>query len=535
MDSSSFPIDFVVTTTCILLLFYFLRQLKAFKHRSHKLINTPPEAGGAWPIIGHLHKLHGPKLPHIVLSEMADKYGPIYTIRLGLHEYIVVSNCELIKDLFTTHDKAVSSRPKMIAAQHLGYDNAMFAFAPYGTFWRAMRKIVSLELLCSRRLELLKHVHVYETKTSIQELHKLWRERNISHELDKVKVNMSQCFSNLTLNVTLQMIAGKRYIGTMMEGREKDEEKRCQRIFREFFCLTGINMVSDAIPWFRWLDLGGYEKAMKKTGKEMDDLVEEWLQEHLHRRSCGESKEDKNSDQDFMDVMISTLENENGDMGGFDANTINKATCLNMIIGGTDTTSTILTWTLSLLMNNPHKLRKAKEEIDVEVGMKRQVEESDIPKLVYLQATIKETLRLYSPGPLGGIRELSQDLKIGGYHVPKGTRLITHIWKLQRDPKVWSDPSEFRPERFLTTQKEIDVRGQHFELIPFGVGRRICPGINLGMQIIHFVIATFLQGFEISTLNNEPVDMSEISGLSNTKALPLELLITPRLPPNLYE
>ncbi|XP_047325104.1 cytochrome P450 CYP82D47-like [Impatiens glandulifera] len=459
---------------------------------------------------------------------MADKYGPIYTLRLGVHKFVVVSSWELVKELFTTHDLAVASRPKLLALEHFGYNNASFGFAPYGPFWREMRKIVSLELFSSRRLDLLKHVQVSETKTSIQELHKLWRERN--NGLDYVMVDMSQWFSNLTLNVILQMIAGKRYSGTMMDGPDKDEAKRCQRIFKEFLRLIGVNMVGDAIPWLRWLDIGGCEKAMKIIGKEVDDLMEEWLKEHHHQRSC--SSKARKDDQDFMDVMISTLENAN--IFGYDSNTVNKATCVNLITGATDTVSVVLTWTLSLIMNQPGVLRKAKVEMDVEVGTKRQVEDSDIPKLAYLRSIVKEALRLYSPA-LGGIRELSQDINIGGYNVPKGTRLITHLWKLQRDPKVWSEPSEFRPERFLNAHKGVDVLGQHFELIPFGAGRRACPGTIFSMQILHLVLANLIHAFDLSTPNNEQVDMTEIPGLTNSKAIPLDLLITPRLPQNLYE
>jgi len=206
-----------------------------------------------------------------------------------------------------------------------------------------------------------------------------------------------------------------------------------------------------------------------------------------------------------------------------------------LFIGGSDTSSVTLTWAICLLLKNPLVLEKAKEELDTHVGKERLVNESDIGKLVYLQAIVKETLRLYPPGPLAAPREFSENCIIGGYHVRKGTRLMLNLWKIQTDPSVWPDPLEFKPERFLTTHKVIDVRGNHFELLPFGSGRRKCPAISFGLQIVHFTLASFLHSFDI--LNPTPglVDMTEEFGLANTKATPLEILIKPHLSLNCYE
>ena len=206
-----------------------------------------------------------------------------------------------------------------------------------------------------------------------------------------------------------------------------------------------------------------------------------------------------------------------------------------MIAGGNDTTMVTLTWTLSLLLNNRHALKKAQEELDIKVGKGRLVNEADINNLFYLQAIIKEALRIYPPGPLSGPREFHEDCTIGGYHVTKGTRLVVNLWKIQTDPSVWSDPLEFKPERFLTTHKDVDVRGQNFELIPFGSGRRACPGISFGLQMLHLTLASLIHAFEISTPSNAPVDMSATFGLTNIKSTPLDVVVKPRLPSNLFE
>ncbi|XP_071700184.1 demethylepipodophyllotoxin synthase-like [Rutidosis leptorrhynchoides] len=200
----------------------------------------------------------------------------------------------------------------------------------------------------------------------------------------------------------------------------------------------------------------------------------------------------------------------------------------------TDTTTPTLTWALALLVNNPLALKKAQQELEIHVGRDRNVDESDLKNLVYLQAIIKETMRLYPAGPLSVPHESTEDCIVGGYTVPKGTRLLVNIWKIQHDPQIWTDPFDFQPERFLTNNKEIDVKGQHFELIPFGSGRRICVGISVALETLQFVLANVLHGFEFLKPSNEPIDMLESPGLTNLKATPLEVLVAPLLLPHLY-
>ncbi|KAF9615978.1 hypothetical protein IFM89_027408 [Coptis chinensis] len=193
-----------------------------------------------------------------------------------------------------------------------------------------------------------------------------------------------------------------------------------------------------------------------------------------------------------------------------------------------------LTWTLSLLLNNKHALKKAQDEMDKHVGMERHVEESDMKNLVYLQAIVKESLRLYPAATLSAPRVADAECVVAGYHVPVGTRLLVNIKKIQREPSVWSNPSEFRPERFLTSQVNMDVKGLHYELIPFGTGRRACPGMSFALRVVPFILARFLHAFEPTTEMDMHVDMTETGGLANVKATPLEVSITPRLRPEIY-
>lgn len=204
-----------------------------------------------------------------------------------------------------------------------------------------------------------------------------------------------------------------------------------------------------------------------------------------------------------------------------------------MMVGGTETTAATLTWALSLLLNNRHTLEKSQHELDIHVGRQRLVTESDLDKLVYLRAVVKETMRLQPAIPVNP-REAGEDCVVAGYHIPAGTRLFVNTWKIQRDPRVWDHPLEFRPERFLTTHKEVDFQGLHFELLPFGGGRRVCPAISFAQRAIELALATFLQGFDVDTPSGEPVDMDVSFGTTNMRVTPLEVCLNPRLSPQHY-
>ncbi|KAE8653985.1 Cytochrome P450 82C3 [Hibiscus syriacus] len=204
-----------------------------------------------------------------------------------------------------------------------------------------------------------------------------------------------------------------------------------------------------------------------------------------------------------------------------EVDTINKATYLGLIITASDTTTVTLTRALSLLLNNKVELKRLQQEVDIHVGKDR---------LVYLKVIIKETLRLYPVGLLSVPYKSMEGCTVSGYHIPAGTRLLVNLSKVHRDPRVWSDPCDFRPQMFLTTHKDKDFKWGNMELILFSSGRRMCPGVSLAVQVLELVVASVVQGFELKTPLGEAVDMTEGIGLTNLKATPLQLLITPRLP-----
>ncbi|CAJ1953213.1 unnamed protein product [Sphenostylis stenocarpa] len=495
-------------------------------HRSRsKQPKEPPTIPGAWPILGHLPLLARSPATHHLLGSVADSHGPLFTIKLGTVKTLVISNWETAKECFTTNDVAVSYRPNLVACENMTYNFAMVGLAPYGQFWRDMRKNVASVFLADYRLDAFSDVRVSEVRTSAKELyHKGTRGKT---ENGFFEVEMKQWLKEVAFNVVLRMIAGKRYFGETAVV-EEEEARRCLVALNDYMRLLGVFAVADAVPWLRWFDFGGHEKAMKENFKELDVVVEAWLEEHKRKRGLNGEK-----GGDFMDVMLSMIDGIN--IHGFDSDTIIKATSMALILGGTDTSSATNIWTLSLLLNNPLALAKVKEEIDTHIGKERLVTESDITKLVYLHAVVKESLRLYPPTPLSGPREFREDCMFGEYHVKKGTRLITNLWKIQTDPSIWPEPLEFKPERFLTTHKDVDVKGKHFELIPFGSGRRICPGISFALRTSHLTLANFLHCFDVSKTSSEPLDMTSVVELTNVKVAPIEVFIKPRLSHSLYE
>ncbi|GMH29648.1 hypothetical protein Nepgr_031491 [Nepenthes gracilis] len=494
--------------------------------RSSNPKRQPPEPAGSWPLIGHLRLLASSPLPHIALANLADKYGPIFQIKFGVHPVLVVSSWELAEECLAKNDKVFVNRPRTLAVEQLAYNSAMFAYSPYGPYWRELRKIVTVNLLSNHKLEQLKHIRIFEVRTAVKTLHDKWRQISQDVTSAGILVELKQWIGNINSNAIVRLVAGK----ALWEFYKNEQYSHCQIAIRKFIEFLGTFTVSDALPFLRWLDIGGYEKNMMRSAEQLDSILQGWLEEHKRFRSSRKV----HGQQDFIDTMLDILHIPQEKPSSFELDTIIKATCLAVILGGIDTTTTTLTWALSLLLNNRHVLKKALDELDTIVGKERLVDDSDMENLVYLQAIIKEAMRLYPAAPLSGPREAINDCNISGYHVRASTRLFVNIHKIHRDPRVWPNPCEFRPERFLTTHKHVDVRGQNFKLIPFGSGKRICPGISFAIQIMAFTLANLLQAFEITTLSNKQVDLTERFGLTSIKATPLEVIITPRLPDKLY-
>ncbi|XXG60275.1 hypothetical protein AAC387_Pa04g2225 [Persea americana] len=489
----------------------------------------PPEPAGRLPIIGHLHLLmRGPGQFLGKLGAMAEQCGPTFMVGFGMHRMLVVSSYEAVKDCFTTNDKALSNRANTAVAEHMGYNHAMFGLAPYGPYWREVHKIVMLQILSNTRLKELKHVRATEIDSRVKHMYRLWSMNGGS----AVPIDLKQWCGEMTLNIVSRMVVGKRCFNYSHHddvdgGGEDDREgRRFRKAINQFFYLMEVFVVSDAVPFLKWFDFQGHKRAMKATANEMDSLLSMWLDEHRKRRSLAEGDV---TNEDFMDVMLSITADDQ--ISGYDRDTIIKATCLSIILGGMEGTSDALARAIALVLANPQVLKKAQEELDIHVGKDRNVDESDVANLVYIQAILKEALRLSPDSSVSLSRVAMQDCQVDGYHVPAGTLVLVNTWKLHRDPRVWSDPNEFRPERFLTSHAGVELRGQNFEYVPFGSGRRACPGLSFALQVIHLALARVFHSFDVAAISPvEPLTM----GLGPGNSYPVQVLFSPRLSPERY-
>jgi flavonoid 3'-monooxygenase len=210
-----------------------------------------------------------------------------------------------------------------------------------------------------------------------------------------------------------------------------------------------------------------------------------------------------------------------------------------MFTAGTDTTSSTVEWAIAELIRHPKILAQVRQELDSVVGQERLVSELDVAQLTYLQAVVKETFRLHPSTPLSLPRMAADDCEIDGYRIPKGSTLLVNVWAIARDPDQWSNPLEFRPERFLpgSEKASVDVKGNDFEVIPFGAGRRICAGMSLGLRMVHLLTASLVHAFDWDLANGlmpEKLNMDEAYGLTLQRAEPLMVHPRPRLSPHVY-
>ncbi|KAJ9565207.1 hypothetical protein OSB04_001173 [Centaurea solstitialis] len=480
-----------VVLSSIFLLYIFFK-----KNQNHRLPPSPPSL----PIIGHLHHL-GP-LIHQSFHHLSARYGPLFHLRLGSVPIVVACTPELAEDFLKTNELAFSSRKHSLAVDHITYGVA-FAFAPYGPYWKFIKKMSTVELLGNRNLG-----HFLPIRT--QEVHELL------HMLtEKAKrresVNLTEEFLKFTNNVICQMLMSIRCSGTNNDADEaKNLVREATRIFGEF-------NVSDFIWFCKNIDLQGFKKRYKDIHKRYDALLEKIIFEREEKRRKGKI-EDGDKGKDFLDMLLDVMEDDKAEIK-ITRDHI-KASILDFFTAATETTAITLDWMLVELISNPKVLQIAREEIDDVVGNERLVAESDAPNLPYIHAIIKETLRLHPPIPVLS-RKSIQNVIVQGYDIPAGTILYVNIWSIGRNPKYWESPLDFNPHRFIEgddLKNPVDIKGQSFQILPFGTGRRGCPGINLAMRELPVVIASLIQCFEWNVDGKHVFNMDERAGLTAPRA-----------------
>ncbi|KAG5229337.1 cytochrome P450 family protein [Salix suchowensis] len=457
-----------------------------FLLHKRKKRNLPPSPF-ALPIIGHLHLL---KLPiHQTLDSLSKKYGPILSLQLGSYLAVVVSSPSIVEECFTTNDIVLANRPRFLGGRHLlNYNNSDMGSADYGDHWRNLRRISVLEILSTSRLTSLFSIRRDEVNILTRRLYKL-----------------RSMFFDLTSNVIMKMVAGKRYYGE--DVKDTVEARMFREILKEFIEYISMIQVGDMIPILQWVDFTQDFKKLYRLNNRMDMFLQGLINEHRHDRE--------------RNTMINTFLTLQEQQPEYYTDEIIKGHILVMMIGGTETVATAMEWALANLLNHPRVLKKAKTELDTQVG-DHLIEESDFAKLQYLRCIISETLRLYPVAPLLVPHLASRDCTIGGYDVPAGTTLFVNAWAIHRDPTLWDDPTSFNPERFESGKVGA------YNLIPFGMGRRACPGDGLGNRMMTLTLGSLIQFFEWERVGDDKIDMTEKTGISMCKVDPLELLCKAR-------
>ncbi|KAG5230831.1 cytochrome P450 [Salix suchowensis] len=489
-------------TTLFLYFPVFLALYAITRHFLDRIKNFPPTPFPSLPIIGHLYLLIKKPI-YRTLSKISSKHGPVILLQQGSRRLLVVSSPSIAEECFTKNDVIFANRPRLLLAKHLAYNHTTLAWASYGDHWRNLRKIASVEVLSAYRLQTLSSIRLDEVKSMICGL---FRNQNQT-------VEMKTVFFEQTLNIMMGMIAGKRYYGDGFS--DVEEAKRFRAIHAETSLLSGQTIIGDYLPWIKSKKM---EKRLIecqiKRDRFMQYLIEQQRRRILESDSGGEKK------RNLIQVLLSLKETE----PEYYTDDIIKGLMLLLLSAGTGTSSTTMEWALSLLLNHPEVLEKARIEIDEQIGHDRLMDEADLAKLPYLRNILNETLRMYPPAPLLVPHESSEECLVGGFRIPRGTMLSVNVWAIQNDPKIWPDPRKFRPERFDNSEGAKD----EFKLMPFGFGRRSCPGEGLALKVVGLVLGSLIQCFEWQKIGDQMVDMTEGSGFGIRKARPLEAICKPR-------
>ncbi|KAJ4820185.1 cytochrome P450 family 71 polypeptide [Rhynchospora pubera] len=476
-----------------------LHKKKATNTRSK--LRIPP---GPWtlPIIGSLHHLVRSKLPHRTLYNLARSHGPVMLLRAGQTDLVIITSREAAEEVMKTHDANFSDRPLLFTANmcNSGCD-IVFSNGPY---WRQLRRICVNGLLSSKKVKSLSSIQHEEVSHMLKSLSTFSDKKSPVKLIEKV--------SDVSNNIVARVTFGGRFT-------------------RKEVFLKALKEVTEQVSWFSLSDffpsLSQMDVKMKtkslRTYRILDTLTEEIVQEHLAMQKQQQINREEDIEYNLVYDLIKAMEDGNGGLPiTFDSV---KAVILDMFAGGTDTTTTTVEWTMAELVKHPEIMAKVQAEIRHVVGEKTDIDDNDIIKLNYLKLVIKETLRLHPPLPLLIPRQCNETSQILGYSISSGARVIINGWALGRDPENWSDADKFIPERFEGSR--VDLKGNNFEFVPFGAGRRSCPGMGFGMAVIEITLSRLLLHFDWKLpdgVKPNDLDMTEEFGVVCHKKSPLSLI-----------
>ncbi|XP_076899624.1 cytochrome P450 84A1-like [Bidens hawaiensis] len=476
----------------------------------------PPGPMG-WPVIGNMLMME--QLTHRGLARLAKKYGGIFHLKMGFSHTIAVSSPEMAQQILQVQDHIFANRPATIAITYLTYNRVDMAFAVYGPFWRQMRKLSVMKLFSRKRAESWDSVR--------DEVDSMVKSTAVNSGLP---VNVGELVFGLTHDIIYRAAFGS------ISSESKEE---FISILQEYTKLFGAFNLADFIPWLGFIDPAGLNTRLPVARAALDCFIDKIIDDHLRKRK---DISDQNVDNDMVDEMLAFYSeegkvNETEDLHNAIMLTRDniKAIIMDVMFGGTETVASAIEWAMTELMHTPKALKLVQQELVSVVGLERRVEEADLEKLTYFKCVVKETLRLHPPIPVA-LHKSSQDTTVMGYYIPKGGRVMVNAYAINRDKDSWEDPDAFNPSRFLQNGAP-DFKGSNYELLPFGSGRRSCPGMQLGLYAMEMALAHLLHCFTWELPNGmkpSEIDMGDVFGLTAPKAIRLVAVPTPRLLCPLY-
>ncbi|XP_055804767.1 geraniol 8-hydroxylase-like [Solanum dulcamara] len=490
--------DYIVIIGGLLLAWTLVQCIRwlAISKRCHKKL---PPGPNPLPFIGNLHNILGGQ-PHQSLAKLAEKYGPIISLRLGQMTTVVISSSAIAKEVLQKQDLAFSSRTIPDAIYALNHYQFSVVWLPVANRWRSLRKILNSYIFSGSRLDANQHLR----SGKIQDFIAYCSRCSQTGEA----VNIGQAAFETSMNLLSNTIFSKDVVD-LYANSGKEFKDVVSNIMED----AGKPNLADYFPVFKTIDPQGIRRRVGKHFGKLLQQFEGLLDERLEQRR----KSVTIGSTDVLDVLLNTGKE---DPQAIDRNHIERL-CLDLFIAGTDTTSSTLEWAMVEVMRKPYIMKKAKAELAEVIGQGKAIEEADVARLSYLQCIVKETLRMHPPVPFL-IRKVDQDVEACGYFVPKDSQVLVHVWSIGRDPAIWEDPLTFKPGRFWDLK--MDVRGQDFELIPFGAGRRICPGLPLATRTLSVMLGSLLNSFDWKAEGDiapEDLDVEEKFGITLARSRPL--------------
>ncbi|EFH48399.1 CYP71B11 [Arabidopsis lyrata subsp. lyrata] len=484
----------------IIVAFVFFSSIIIVRNTRTTKTNLPP-GPPRLPIIGNLHQL-GSK-PHRSMFKLSEKYGSLMSLKFGNVSTVVASTPETVKEVLKTFDVECCSRPYMTYPARFTYNLKDLGFSPYSTYWREVRKMTVVELYTAKRVKSFQHTRKEEVASLVDFIKQ-------AASLEK-SVNLNNKLMKLAGSVICRVAFGINLKGSKLENTYEEVIQGTMEVVGSFAAADYFPVIGTIID-----RITGLHSKCEKIFKAMDAFFDQSIKHHL---------EDESIKDDITALLLKMERGETG-LGEFQLTRDHtKGILFNILNAGIDTTAQVMTWVMTHLIKNPRILKKAQAEVREVIKNKDDIAEEDIERLEYLKMVIKETLRINPALPFLIPREASKDIEIGGYDIPKKTWIYVNIWALQRNPNVWKDPEAFIPERFMDS--EIDYKGLNFELLPFGSGRRMCPGIGMGMALVHLTLINLLYRFDWKLpegMKVEDVDLEESYGLVCPKKVPLQLI-----------